>query len=158
MALFMDGLTCQICGAQMHNEDRLVFFPAFVGYQNEPLCFFNDSCFHEDCFLSHPLATQVEMRRALLDEYHRQYDRICSYCHNEIMNPDDFFLLPLFSENPEDRLYQYNYLRFHIQCLNEYPDISIVYEAMRGMLESGTLCSLGFQHDIDLLARLLGCK
>ncbi len=63
MALFVPGATiCPICGQQIQSNEQARMFPPLTANALDPLMFFSDVAFHEECFRRHSLAARAEAR------------------------------------------------------------------------------------------------
>lgn len=53
---------CNLCGAVLLNDERIVGIRGFAESTNDPLYCFSDEAFHEDCFLRDPRHQEVLLR------------------------------------------------------------------------------------------------
>ena len=119
MALVFTGSTrCVICNEVIEKGQDYVAFPAFVSNKRDPLINFHDAACHQDCFTNHPFAPVAQTRLAELD-IHGKRPYLCTVCGLEMMNPDDFFVLPHWTDDTDSKLYEFNYLKFHLSHLSQ---------------------------------------
>ena len=89
MAIFVEGSICRLCGKPMKDSERLVLCPPFVLNKKSRLWMFNDSTFHEHCFLQNELAHEVQRAVNNLIESSRPEKRVCTVCNELIESPDN---------------------------------------------------------------------
>ena len=118
MAILLLGKTsCKICGNIITDKTKFVSLPAFVFNDCDALIYFNDSAFHETCFLNHNLSKKVIKRVEKLMQEILPKKRICSICQKQITNPDDYLFLGYITDNINDKLSEFNYIKLHLSCL-----------------------------------------
>jgi hypothetical protein len=136
MALVFVGATrCVICHEVIEKGQEYIAFPPFVPNKLDPLILFNDAACHQTCFINHPLADAAQLRtREILS----QNNYICAVCGLEITNPDDFFMLPHWTDSSDSKLFEFNYLKFHLSHLAQWSELNLLYELLLDLEKSGT--------------------
>lgn len=125
MAILILGKTvCKICGNIIDNNDKFVSLPAFVFNDCDPLFFFNDSAFHENCFWTHESSKNVTERVERLFKEISSKNRVCIVCKNQIIQPDDYLFLGFITDNTEDDISKYGYTKLHLSCLPKWKDLN----------------------------------
>lgn len=138
MALLILGKTnCPICGTVMQDGQRTVGFPPFVGNELDPLYFFHDSAFHEECFRRHPLAETVTFFLREMQAKTAPKNRGCIVCMKPINDPDDYFTLGHLVSDTSHVLFPYNYAQFHYSCLPQWQQRVYVKNLLSGLQASG---------------------
>ena len=125
---------CGICGLPILVGDAISSFPAFVSNQADPLHFFSDRGFHQNCFEAHPLAAQARERLRALREL--VGNRRCIVCGKTIVSPDDYFSFGFLGETPES-VRKLNFLQFHRQHLRDWQGITAAQQALVDLEHSG---------------------
>jgi hypothetical protein len=120
MPLILGKTKCNICGETLLESHNIVSFWAFVPNQNDSFWQFSDRAFHENCFLSHPLATQVS---AVYQEWQeKSANKVCAVCNQPIVEPDDYIGFGYLTNDKDSPIYPYNHLHFHRQHLGQWSD------------------------------------
>ena len=124
MAMFVPGMVCSICGKPMEEADKVVMFPPFVANRIDPLYQFSDSVFHAVCFGSHPLAKRASEIVETMQQRLQPGRRFCAACGEPILDPDDYFTSGYLTGDPNNRLFEYNYIQLHRSHLGEWSEFS----------------------------------
>ena len=132
MSVLVQGATpCSVCGKIMGSEDAVVQLSAFVWNEADVLLPFNDASMHRMCFEAHPLRARVE---AALEELSRKTGpgrRKCAVCGNEILDPDDYLMVPRLTDDAASPAYRFNYMhlhRSHVRGWRELVDLERLLE------------------------------
>lgn len=151
MALVSLGVTrCSICHKIIQKGDRYIAFPPLTANKLDPLILFSDAACHYDCFINHPLADAAIARRDEVD-LHNKKPHICIVCGLAITNPDDFFVLPHWTDNRDSGLFEFNYLKFHLSHLPDWPKLGLLYELLLELEKSGSWDGATLANTIDTL-------
>jgi hypothetical protein len=138
MAIIIRGKTkCPICDRSIDEGDEVVSFPSLISNENEPLYGFNDAAFHAGCFASHPLASAATQRIQQWQAKTSQ-GRVCRVCGADISDPDDYYIFPHFTDDPQQPLFDLNYGQFHRSCLDSWDRLPSVICEIRRLRESGS--------------------
>jgi hypothetical protein len=120
----------------MARDDRPAMFPPFVGNAKDPLFLFSDGVFHQQCFVIHPLARDVQARLSDLRERTGPGHRTCAVCSEEIRNADEYVGFGFIASEPET-VRRLNYLQFHRGHLRDWDELAAAHETLTVLLKSG---------------------
>jgi hypothetical protein len=137
MAIFIEGMLCQLCGRPMLESQGITAFSPFVPNQADPLSLFSDEVFHTECFQSHPLALHAEQRYRDVLERHAPENRRCLVCSKVISDADNFFALGHLTDDLTNPMYHFNYAHFHLSHLVHWPELPLVLKFATKQIESG---------------------
>ncbi len=149
MAVFVEGMTCRLCGERMESSQHLTAFRPFVANHLDPLWLFSDGVFHDSCFNRHPLAEKALARSNELDRQTRVWPPSCVACERSITNPEDHFAFGHLTEREHNPLYAYNYLHLHRSCMRHWPELSRVHLLLEELQRSGTWDGPALTHMLD---------
>lgn len=150
MGLFLPGRTkCSICNKVIVSAEEATGTPAFISNIADPLYWLSDASFHRVCFDSHPLAKQVSRRLKAQEEAHRS--RLCSACLQKIDNPEDYFTLDYFTDDPHSPLYPLNLIKLHKKCIKNWSNRGLALIAIKELKKIGAYRGLGIDYMIDNL-------
>ncbi|RKH33235.1 hypothetical protein [Corallococcus sicarius] len=124
MGLLLQGSTpCSICGQVIEAGVPAVVLPAFVWNDADALLPFNDASMHRTCFEAHPLRVQVE---AALEELNRKTGpgrRKCAVCGSEVLDPDDYLMVPRLTDDVTSPAHRFNYTHLHRSQVREWREL-----------------------------------
>jgi hypothetical protein len=134
--LLYDKTTCPICGRIIRTGQNVECFPPFVPNELDPLIIFHDACVHAECFEGHELSRNARKR---LDgfERHRRSGNTCFICKKEITDPDNYFTTTWFTDDENDPLFPFNYLKAHLSCLPRWDERSQLFKLVKDLKDSG---------------------
>lgn len=128
--------SCGLCGRLLLRGEGIASFPPFVSNEADPLHFFSDRAFHEDCFAADPRASSARHRFDELRTRTAPGCRICTVCSEEIRDPDDYLSFGFVADQPP-RVACLNHLQFHRQHLPRWPGLSAGRAALLELETSG---------------------
>jgi hypothetical protein len=153
MAIIIRGMPCRICGHAMEERDELVGFPPFVTNASDPLIFFSDGAFHEECFNAHPLAEAVVERLEEGRRAAKPWPPTCRVCGQTVTDHNDLFGTGHLSANPDDPLCEFNHVFAHESCVREWTRREALERLLKAAIASGEWTG---GHPEDLLRRMAG--
>ncbi|RKH06288.1 hypothetical protein D7V97_22730 [Corallococcus sp. CA053C] len=104
---------CSICGQVIEADAPAVGLPAFVWNEADVLLPFNDASMHRMCFEAHPLREQVEATIEELDRKTGPGRRKCAVCGSEVLDPDDYLMVPRLTADVASPAHRFNYTHLH---------------------------------------------
>lgn len=123
MSLLLRGRTvCPLCDNVIGETDEAVLFPAFSWSDQDPLLLFNDAVFHASCFDADPRAGEASHVIAELLANTGPGHRACIVCANQVTDPDDYLLLPRFTDDVSEPLHRFNYTHLHKSHIARWKD------------------------------------
>ncbi len=60
--IILNKSICRICGQVIMEGQEVAGFPSLIYSEDDPLLFFSDAGFHEECFMKHPDKDKVLKR------------------------------------------------------------------------------------------------
>jgi hypothetical protein len=135
MAILIRGTPCRICNLTIAGKDPVVGFSPFVGNELDPLFFFSDGAFHQNCFDGHPLGGEALERHELIQR--TGADRKCAFCAREILDPDDYFIFDYFTPADGELLSRWSRSVFHLCCLSKWGEGNAVHRLLLDLKRSG---------------------
>jgi hypothetical protein len=143
MALFIPSMACRLCGQPMNKEEKLVMFSPFIASETDPLWFFSDGIFHEDCLRKHPQGTKaIALHDELLKRTSPQ-NRCCSITGQLITNPDRYLSTGVLASDPSDPLYRFNFAQFDRAALANWSERKTLETLLSEALSSGRMKGKG---------------
>lgn len=134
MSLLIQGSTlCFICGQVIEADAFAVGLPAFVWNEADVLLPFNDASMHRTCFEAHPLRAQVEATLEELDRKTGSGRRKCAVCGSEVLDPDDYLMVPRLTDDVASPAHRFNYThlhRSHVRGWREVGDLERLLEQL----------------------------
>lgn len=113
MAILIIGQsTCQICGKVISKNDKWISFPAFVINQLDPVFYYSDSNFHEDCMANHKNSAQAIKLSTFFLQQVKPERRICFISGEPITKMEDHVFIEMLSSNYDSELFSFNFLHF----------------------------------------------
>lgn len=139
--IILNQSICPMCKGILKDTDNLSVFQPFVANTNDPLYFFNDRAFHQECITSHPLYMELMQRyRAMGKKCIDMRQRPCDVCHKiltvEEFVKDDIFTLPYISYGNPD-FERFDYLYVHSHCIPNYESIQELQNALQQIKDEG---------------------
>lgn len=111
MALSIVGGTfCPLCSQTVDSSKEAYCFPAFVCNANDPMDFFNDSCFHAQCLAENHEAERAKYYVSVMREKLKPGNIVCDVSGKRITDPDSFVFLGLLTSDEHEELNRYNFL------------------------------------------------
>lgn len=151
MAIFGEGMACRICGMPLMNGQSVTAFSPFVQNEADPLSFFSDAVFHEECFHRHELSFDAQSRYKIVLDRYKPANRVCAVCNQLISDPDNVFSLGHLTSDETHAIHRYNYAHFHRPCIGQWPQLAQVAEFAAAQMESGAWRGSGMQITADAL-------
>jgi hypothetical protein len=137
MALTLHTTACRICGRPRDAEVPVVSFPAFVANPRDPIAFFSDSAFHEECFRRHPLANDARARYQEFRGRTPPGNSSCAHCGRRIAHPDEYLGLGHLTADRSDPAFPFNYAQFHRACVKSWPELPQLRAVLSALATSG---------------------
>ena len=137
MALFIGSAPCAICGKEVTAKDDKVLFPPFVGNTADPLFPFDDAVVHSACLENDPRSTAAKKRVRDIIDVRKRWPKLCSSCGQAITNPDDYDALGHLTDDVSNPLHTWNYLEFHRNCLEHWPNLPRLISLLKEEMHSG---------------------
>lgn len=124
MGLLIEGSTpCFLCGQVIKAGVPAVGLPAFVWNDADALLPFNDASMHRTCFEAHPLRVQVEAALEELDRKTGPGRRKCAVCGREVLDPDDYLMVPRLTDDVASPAHRFNYTHLHRSHVREWGEL-----------------------------------
>lgn len=134
MVLVGRNTKCSICGERI-SRGELVTMRHFIRNKLDPLAVFSDRAFHANCFDSHPLKQRALECEARRNQWSSE-PRVCVVCGVEIkaggMTTD------LLVSEPTHPLFEFNYVSFHSEHLEEWEQLPQLREFVRQSVANGS--------------------
>jgi hypothetical protein len=145
MALFIEGMTCPLCGKPMHaNQERISFSP-FVVNELDPLWIFSDGVFHAECVRNHPLGNKAVATHEELRAKTSPQNRRCVVSGKLISEPDHYLGVGILTSDPSDPLYRFNSAQFDRAALADWPERKTFVGLLAEALSSGRMKGKGIE-------------
>lgn len=136
--LFLGLSSCAICGNILHEHESIVGFPAFIWNEADPLWEFNDAAVHNACLEHHPLRRQVEEAVAELGRKTGPGRRKCAVCGQEVMDPNDYLMVPRLSGERSALAHRFNYIHLHRSHVRQWNELQALLDVLEDLERSGT--------------------
>jgi hypothetical protein len=157
MSILFFGLTrCAICKEPLHEHEAVIGLPAFVYNEADVLWRFSDASLHQACLERHPLRHQVEEAVAELERRTGPGRRKCVVCRQEVMDPDDYLMVPRLTGERPMPAYRFNYTHLHRSHVKQWSELQALLDVLEDLERSGTWkgdALRRFREDLLLAAR-----
>ncbi|MDF2188611.1 hypothetical protein [Paraflavitalea sp. CAU 1676] len=118
--IFIGKSVCPICKNVLHEGEAITGFPAFVPNNKDPIYFFNDGGFHQECVPKHEFGN-LALKSVSLDYEKVDYTRkICLVSKERIAEMDDYFNTGLLTSDEHEPLYPYNFITLHKKYIKDW--------------------------------------
>ncbi len=138
MAILLVGKTnCPICGKVIEKMEEVIGFPHIIVNEKDPLYALSDSSCHVACVNADPLGREM---LAAADEYFESAGpgkRACVVCGNQVLNPDDYFLILHLGNPPTSQLAKFNYTHLHRSHIHDWKQADEFLVLARTAVDAG---------------------
>jgi hypothetical protein len=137
--LYFGPIECRLCGKSVDLKTGF-HTPVFVWNQADPFFALNDTLVHPHCLKADArLLKRMERYDVAVDPAQRR----CVVCRELIVDRyKDHLMLPYFTSDENDPLFQFNYAHFHRSHVREWRDLTHLYVEIRRLSRS-----LGWEGD-----------
>lgn len=130
MAIFLENRTiCSLCSKIIYSTEEVIAFPPFIENKADELDFINDNVFHKKCIELHPKNILIQERYKIYLKSIGHFNK-CAACNGQINSLEDYFPLGFFTYNPNDLLFNLNYMVCHISCLKNLFSSNVILEEL----------------------------
>ena len=137
MAIFLDGMSCPLCGVAIQGGDAKEMFPPLFGNRKDPLYVFNDATVHKHCVDKHPLRDQVMSLLAAYLEMKKPGEKRCFFTGEPIPDRKDLFWLGHLASDPEHPLYSYNCAVLSFKTIGHWSGLPNLIRLLEEYQDSG---------------------
>jgi hypothetical protein len=136
LALFIAGMRCAICGKRVESDEEMIGFPHIFGNEADPLYPFSDAVVYAKCLRADPRAAAAE---AALSAWRSKKGKpkICSFCREQIIHPDDHFGLGRLTDDPLSPMRAWNGFEFHEDCVRHWEELPKLIQLAKVELREG---------------------
>ena len=136
MALFVEGMICELCGKPMHSSEKIQMFPEMIQNRSEKLHVFSDGVFHFECVASHSLGDCAK-KVAFEQTCFFKSEKKCSVSGNPILVEDVEATLFLTS-NEMLQAHKFNFKWYSRSVLKRSNVLQVLLSALEELQDSQT--------------------
>ncbi len=124
MTLLFDNRTkCGLCGLSLSSGPATFAFPAFLANAEDPLFRFSDAAFHESCLVRDGDGSRAMARYREWREKTGPGNRKCAVCGEQILNPDDYYLIDYLCATEDHEVGRFNFTHLHRSHAGAWPQL-----------------------------------
>jgi predicted nucleic acid-binding Zn ribbon protein len=138
MALLLRGKTdCAVCGKVINEDDEATLFPHIIANEQDALFALSDSACHRECAQSdlrgQNMIAAFEESLLRSGPGHRE----CAVCGEQVLDPDDYFLIGRLTGDTSAPLFKFNYTHLHKSHVAEWDQAAAFLAAAKTHIDTG---------------------
>jgi hypothetical protein len=138
MAIVLLGETsCAICAKVIERGDEAVLFPDVVLNEQDPLYALSDAACHAACVNADARGRAVLAASDMHVRNTGPGQRACAVCGGEILDPNDYLLIPWLGDSLTEPLGRFNYTHLHTSHIRDWKQADAFLAVAKGAIGAG---------------------